>query len=304
MAEERDVVESSSIATATVAIEEKGAGGEKKTTGADSAAAAAAAVVVVGNNNNKQQTQQKTKKKKKKKKKKGDHVLQTEWSFWFEKKDRSSATTPPTSSSAPSLKEDAAEYRSKEGGGEEEAEDDGMVQIGSFNTIEKFWGHYVHMQKASELPVDSNIYLFRKDLEPVQESFPFGGCFIMKVKRRPGLVGQLWQDLVFAMIGERFEDPTVVGAVLAVRGDIDILSVWVSATGISCVAIGEKLKQALHLEEGTTLDFTVFRDTIKTASLLRRQQNSAEDGKGAPAEVTEEDADATAGDAKRQEKGE
>ena len=47
-----------------------------------------------------------------------------------------------------------------------------------------------------------------------------------------------------------------------------------------------------------------FRDTIKTASLLRRQQNSAEDGKGAPAEVTEEDADATAGDAKRQEKGE
>lgn len=56
--------------------------------------------------------------------------------------------------------------------------------------------HYVHLKRPSQLPRDTNYYLFREQLFPAWETFPSGGCWILKVKRRVGVLGKLWQDLV------------------------------------------------------------------------------------------------------------
>jgi Eukaryotic initiation factor 4E len=52
------------------------------------------------------------------------------------------------------------------------------------------------------------------------------------------------QDLVFAAIGEMFEEPSVVGVGMAVRSKEDLLSVWNSDNTSDAVrfAIGERLK--------------------------------------------------------------
>jgi len=172
--------------------------------------------------------------------------LQTAWAFWFDKK---------------CDKRSPSDFES------------GMVKLGSFDSVEDFWRHYVHMQKPSLLPVDTNYYLFRDNFFPAWESFPDGGCWILKVKRRPGVLGKLWQDLVFATIGEMFEEPAVVGVMLAVRSYMDMLSIWLSNSGQSRFAVGEKLKRILHLEIGAVLDFKVFRDSIRDGSTFRNAKS-------------------------------
>lgn len=36
----------------------------------------------------------------------------------------------------------------------------------------------------------------------------------------------MWQDLVFAAIGEAFAEPTMVGIAMAIRSKEDMISVW------------------------------------------------------------------------------
>ena len=97
---------------------------------------------------------------------------------------------------------------------------DQLKQLGAFSTVEDFWRHYVHMKRPSQLPVDTNVYLFRDGCFPSWEvrlwswhfvsvgarpssrgfwcsqSYPAGGCWILKVKKNVGVIGKLWQDLV------------------------------------------------------------------------------------------------------------
>lgn len=128
-----------------------------------------------------------------------------------------------------------------------------LRRLGTFDTVEEFWRHYIYLKRPSELETDVNVYLFRKQLTPMWEvrgsasrpararsisvlrvltrrtsaqTFPNGGCWILKVRNKSGAVSQLWQDLVFAAIGEVFEEPGLVGVVLAMRSRDSYLAVW------------------------------------------------------------------------------
>lgn len=88
--------------------------------------------------------------------------------------------------------------------------------------------HYIHLKRPSELHRDINLYMFR-DLPkcaPMWEAFPHGGCWILKIKKKANVLGKMWQDLVFAAIGEVFNQANVVGIAMAIRSKEDMLSVW------------------------------------------------------------------------------
>jgi translation initiation factor 4E len=112
-----------------------------------------------------------------------------------------------------------------------------------------FCRHYVFLKRPSELPTNVNLYLFREKLFPSWESYPNGGCWIVKLKKAVGVTSKLWQDLVrpawwwgtvplseiallrvdvqlFATIGELFDDLNVVGVAMSIRSSRDMLSVW------------------------------------------------------------------------------
>ena len=78
------------------------------------------------------------------------HPLQGGWTFWYDSKGRNN----------------------KHGDWQRN-----MVKLGSFNTVEDFWCHYVHLQKPSAMPIDSNYYCFREGLFPAWESFPGGNLW-------------------------------------------------------------------------------------------------------------------------------
>ena len=127
--------------------------------------------------------------------------LCTPWSFWFDKKLQKENPT-------------AEDYRNN------------MNLLGTFDTVEDFWRHFIHIQAGSKIPSHSNVYMFRNVDLPSWERWPEGGCWILKVKRKQGVLNKLWQDLVFACIGEEFQQYGVVGVMLASRKNVDMLSVW------------------------------------------------------------------------------
>ncbi|KAG9406760.1 hypothetical protein AC1031_003083 [Aphanomyces cochlioides] len=131
-----------------------------------------------------------------------EHPLQTGWSLWFDKK------MPKRT--------DVSTYQSN------------LQKIANFATVEDFWRHYIHVKRPSQLPKDTNLYLFRDqpNCAPMWEAFPNGGCWILKIKKKANVLGKMWQDLLFAVIGEAFETLNVVGIAMAIRSKEDMISVW------------------------------------------------------------------------------
>lgn len=99
-------------------------------------------------------------------------------------------------------------------------------KLGHFNTMEGFWKHYAYLQNPDDLPKDHDIFMFRENKLPAWETFPNGGCWIIKVRKKNGIITRLWEELLFAAVGELFEEPDLCGVVLSTRARDDLISVW------------------------------------------------------------------------------
>ena len=97
----------------------------------------------------------------------------------------------------------------------------------------------------------------------------------MKVKKTKNhVLGKLWRDLVFSVIGEQFGDKNLVGIMLAVRKSNDIISVWMGDDNHeSRFKIGEKLKKVMRLEVGTVLDYKRHQQSMKDGSTYKNSKS-------------------------------
>lgn len=176
----------------------------------------------------------------------GEHPLETPWSMYFDKKQ-----PKPT---------DYKNYASN------------LQRLGFFNTLEGFWRHYAWLKGPDNLPKGHNLFMFRRGLIPAWETFPKGGTWIIKVHKKNGVISRLWEELVFACIGEMFEEPDVVGVMLSIRGREDLLSVWNSDNQRNPDVrfnIGEKLKEILNLDESTQVEYKHFSSAMRDGSSFR-----------------------------------
>eukprot|EP01029_Cantina_marsupialis_P019839 TRINITY_DN4616_c0_g1_i1.p1 TRINITY_DN4616_c0_g1~~TRINITY_DN4616_c0_g1_i1.p1 ORF type:complete len:210 (+),score=48.03 TRINITY_DN4616_c0_g1_i1:34-663(+) len=172
----------------------------------------------------------------------GEHPLQTGWAFWYEKK------------RGPQRKKDMTK----------EDWEKNLVKLGTFYTIEGFWRFYVHLKRPKCMAKDTNVYLFREGYTPMWESFPTGGCWILKVKKTSGVLTKLWQDLLFGVIGESFAEPGLVGVALAVRSREDLMSVWNGSNENPNVRfkIGDRLRKTLKLEDGNMIEYKQHKHSL------------------------------------------
>jgi translation initiation factor 4E len=116
------------------------------------------------------------------------------------------------------------------------------------DTVQNFWTVYAHLKRPSMLPSVSDYHFFREGIRPVWEDDANckGGKFIMRLKK--GVCDRYWEDLLLAMIGDQFMEASdeVCGAVLSVRAQEDVLSIWTKNDGgrnvkIRCVVLGARV---------------------------------------------------------------
>lgn len=92
--------------------------------------------------------------------------------------------------------------------------------------IESFWTIYSHLHSPSALPPVTDILLFTSQIRrPIWEEVPKGAKFTIRLRK--GLADRLWEAAVLAAVGDQFEEQDgVVGVVLSVRAQEDVISVW------------------------------------------------------------------------------
>ena len=144
--------------------------------------------------------------------------------------------------------------------------------------MENFWKLFVYLKRPSMLENNVNLYLFRDgpNIAPMWECFPNGGCWILKIKKKvnsssPSVLGKMWQDMVFATIGEIFEEPNVVGISVSIRTREDLISVWNADNRNEDIRfkVGEKLKEILGLEPSTLIEYKHHSSSMQDMSTFR-----------------------------------
>jgi translation initiation factor 4E len=182
----------------------------------------------------------------------GLHPLESEWSIWYDKK--------------PKVRSADFDYLAH------------MNEIARVQTVEEFWGVLRQLKRPSLLKKDTNYHIFRSGLPPMWESFPKGGAFIKKVRKSDdgALLDRMWEELAFAVVGEVFEDPDVVGVVCSIRQREGILSIWTkeNSTPQMRFKIGNKLKAVWMLDPNTIIEFKTHAQSMRDGSSYRRTRRA------------------------------
>lgn len=144
--------------------------------------------------------------------------------------------------------------------------DQNLKLIGRFGSCEQFWSLYSHLVKPGELPNHSDFHLFKMGIKPMweDEANKFGGKWIVRLRK--GLASRCWENLVLAMLGEQFMvGEEVCGAVVSVRFQEDILSIWNRSACDQGVTsrIRDTFKRVLNLPSSTIIEYKAHNDSIK-----------------------------------------
>ena len=112
-------------------------------------------------------------------------------------------------------------------------------KIAFFSTIEEFWTVYSHLRRPNLLPHVSDYHFFKQGIRPVWEDKENrnGGKWIVRLKK--GVSTRYWEDLLLAIVGDQFSEAgeDLCGAVLSIRSNEDVLSVWTRVDGAPCLKI-------------------------------------------------------------------
>ncbi|KAJ3281048.1 Eukaryotic translation initiation factor 4E type 2 [Rhizoclosmatium sp. JEL0117] len=144
---------------------------------------------------------------------------------------------------------------------------DSITKVCTFSTVAEFWMGYSHVKRPSDLAVASDLFLFKDGLRPTWEDQPTGGKWIVRLKK--GLASRYW---VLALIGEQFDvGDEICGAVISMRHQEDILSVWnqTAESGRVNLKIRDTLKRVLNLPSNCIMEYKAHQASITDQSSYR-----------------------------------
>lgn len=131
-------------------------------------------------------------------------------------------------------------------------------KIGTFNTVEQFWGYFAHLKRVNCISDKMEYHIFRNEIRGMWEDDENkdGGKWTISVEKAHS--ANYWQRAVLSLIGENLHED-IVGVIIALKAETDIISFW-SKTGkaISKSEIKERavsIADALELPVGAKLLF-------------------------------------------------
>ncbi|XP_076064739.1 eukaryotic translation initiation factor 4E type 2-like isoform X3 [Oratosquilla oratoria] len=143
--------------------------------------------------------------------------------------------------------------------------DQNLKLMGRFASVEQFWSYYSHLVRPAELASHSDIHIFKDGIKPMWEDIANknGGKWIVRLRK--GLASRCWENLLLAMLGEQFMvGDEICGAVISVRYQEDIISVWnrTASDSITTAKIRDTLKRVLNLPPNTIMEYKTHTDSL------------------------------------------
>ncbi|PRP86703.1 hypothetical protein PROFUN_02852 [Planoprotostelium fungivorum] len=177
----------------------------------------------------------------------GEHPLFHTWSFWFLRKSQGSRAM--------------------------ETYEKNIKQIGTFNTVEGFWGYYTHMQRPNDLPPGNDYHLFKEGIKPMWEddANKLGGKWVVRLRK--GYASRYWEEFLLAIIGEQFDvGEDLCGVIISIRYQEDIISIWnrdATDEG-SRQRIHERMKRILYAIPNLSMDYKAHSASITDYTTYHR----------------------------------
>ena len=140
--------------------------------------------------------------------------------------------------------------------------------------MEHFFNYYVYLKKPSEMPREIDLFFFRNQEVPMWEESPAGGIWILKVKKDDN-INKMWESMLFALIGEQFEEPNVIGASLSLRTKERLVQVWLKDGKDQKVRdnVSNKIRHFLNLDPSmVTLYYKAHVKSIKDGSTMKNAE--------------------------------
>ncbi|KAJ4971819.1 hypothetical protein NE237_004918 [Protea cynaroides] len=150
--------------------------------------------------------------------------------------------------------------------------EENIKKIVDFSTVEAFWVCYCHLARPSSLPSPTDLHLFKEGIRPLWEDAANcnGGKWIIRFKKV--VSGRFWEDLVLALVGDQLEHgDNICGAVLSIRFNEDILSVWNrnASDHQAVMALRDAIKRQLKLPHSYVMEYKAHDASLRDNSSYR-----------------------------------
>ncbi len=156
-----------------------------------------------------------------------------------------------------------------------------LTKFAEFETLDQFYKYYMYIKPVNELEKNTDIGLFKKGYQPLWESCPDSGCWLLRFKRTEDMkeINFKWEKVVFSLIGEQFDEPHILGAVLSLRGRETIIEIWFNYFKYDKIknAVAEKFRKLIlgdksESEYGMTIYFKDNGQSLLDKSTLRNAE--------------------------------
>ncbi|CAN8300438.1 unnamed protein product [Cochlearia groenlandica] len=150
--------------------------------------------------------------------------------------------------------------------------EDNMKKIVEFGTAEVFWACYCHIARSSLLPSPTDLHFFKDGIRPLWEDGANwnGGKWIIRFSKV--VSARFWEDLLLALVGNQLDDAdNICGAVLSVRFNEDIISVWNRNASDHQAVMGlrDSIKRHLKLPHAYVMEYKPHDASLRDNSSYR-----------------------------------
>ena len=149
-----------------------------------------------------------------------------------------------------------------------------LTEISTFSDLRSFLQTYIYLKNVKDIPRNADISLFKKGYLPLWENCPDSGYWFHRVNEEEEKdVNYQWEKIVFALIGEQFNEANILGAVLSIRGRETIIQLWFNYFSYDQIKDGlsEKFKKILGIEK-PMIFFKDNKQSMQDKSSLRNAE--------------------------------
>ena len=145
----------------------------------------------------------------------------------------------------------------------------------SFSTLKEFFTHFMFIKSIESIPRNNEISIFKKGYKPLWENTPESALWFYRFHPEDDkFLNVKWEQLIFALIGEQFDEPNILGAVLSKRGRETVIELWFNYFGFDKIKskLENKFRAIIGLGNDDMLFFKENKYSCKDKSSLRNAE--------------------------------
>lgn len=154
--------------------------------------------------------------------------------------------------------------------------DERLKKVAEFSDLQSFFHFYSYLKPVNEIERNADISLFKQGYKPCWESCQSGGCWLIRFKKTDDIleIDTVWENMLFSLVSEQFEEANVLGSVLSIRGRETIIELWFNYFKYDQIKAGllKKMETILGLPYNTTIYFKDNEKALQDKSTLRNAE--------------------------------